>query len=239
MTIDLRGSRKYIALGIVLLLVMGITLAASFSPSKASNSTDGRPETEDGSAEFAKRGKSSVTRGETSEERESEDGRPVTEDGSTSVPRPPSSVTSPPPLGLPFDPGDEPVYVTCRFRDPTASQHSGLDFPLDAFTEILSTMTGTVTFAGYDEIYGNLVIVTNAQWETRYAHNAYILTRAGDPVWPGDLLALSGSTGASSGDHLHYEIRDALDAARDPEDFLGDDLELHFSTCNEENEVSK
>jgi len=170
MTIDLRGSRKYLALAVVLLLVMGITLAVSFSPSKASN----------GAQQPAGSGKQVKAY---SVQRIAHAARPTLPPTAApdieDTPDVDVLFDAPPPSGLPFLPGDEPVYATCRFRDPTAPQHSGLDFPLDAYTEIVSTQDGTVTFAGYDEIYGNLVIVKNPQWETRYAHNAYILARAG------------------------------------------------------------
>lgn len=237
MTIDLTGPRKYIALGVLLLLGVALALGVTVKPAAGSGQ-----QVADSGQRVADSGQQSVVSGqplaESRKQADREAGAVSREPGADSLPSSvsglPSSVpglpSSPPPAGLPFDPGNAPVYVTCRFRDPNQPQHSGLDFPVDEMTEILSTMTGTVTFAGYDALYGNLVIVENEQWETHYAHNAYLLARTGDTVQPGDLLALAGSSGSSSGPHLHYEVRDALDVARNPEAFLGS-TELQFSEC--------
>lgn len=134
------------------------------------------------------------------------------------------------PAGLPLK-AESPVYVTCRFHDPAAPQHSGLDFPVDEYTEIVATHDGVVIFAGHDPIYGNMVILENYQWKTQYAHNVYLLVREGDLVQAGDLLALAGHTGVSDGNHVHYEVRDALNTRRDPEKFM-DIEQLRFAACN-------
>ena len=140
------------------------------------------------------------------------------------------------PTGLPLVVDlKEPVYVTCRFRDPHQPQHGGLDFPTDKYTEVRATQDGIVSQAEYDPIYGNLVAIANLQWQTRYAHNAYLLVRAGDQVQAGDLIALVGNTGDSSGAHLHYEVRDARDTARDPEKYLKG-AQLLFAPCTNEEE---
>jgi murein DD-endopeptidase MepM/ murein hydrolase activator NlpD len=141
------------------------------------------------------------------------------------------------PLGLPVK--CDPAFVTCRFHDPFAPGHLGLDIAVPLYTEIYATQDGQVRFAGDDPTYGYLVVVGNPYWETRYAHNAYLLVRPGDVVAQGDLLALSGNTGVSSGDHLHYEIRDALGNHRNPESFLGADRDhIQFLSCAVETTLS-
>jgi murein DD-endopeptidase MepM/ murein hydrolase activator NlpD len=141
------------------------------------------------------------------------------------------------PTGLPLVvSSNEPVYVTCRFRDSHQPQHNGLDFPTDKYTEVRTTHDGMVVTAAYDPLYGNLVVIENWQWKTHYAHHAYLLVREGDQVQAGDLIGLVGNTGDSSGDHLHYEVRDARGTARDPENYL-DGMQLRFAPCtNEEKE---
>ena len=222
MTIDLRGFRKYIVLGVVFLSMMGGTLAMTARPAAGNDDPSDVPNTCNIPSDVPTE----------TEETEADGAGSEALNVARDAPPAPRLTFAVPPSGLPFSPGNEPVYVTCRFREPTAPQHQGLDFPLEAMTEILSTMTGTVTVAEYDPVYGNLVVVTNPQWETRYAHNAYLLVRKGDAVLPGDVLALSGSTGVSTGEHLHYEIRDALKTARNPEEFLPN-VELHILTCNQ------
>ena len=148
----------------------------------------------------------------------------------TPIPSPLPDCTVCEPTGLPLK-AESPVYVTCRFHDPAAPQHSGLDIPVDEYTEIVATHDGVVIFAGHDPVYGNMVILENYQWKTQYAHNAYLLVREDDLVQAGDLLALAGHTGVSDGNHLHYEVRDALNTRRDPEIFM-DIEQLRFAACN-------
>ena len=136
------------------------------------------------------------------------------------------------PDGLPV-PAGKGVAVTCRFRDPAAPAHKGLDLAIPVNTEVRATHDGMVVKAAYDPQYGNLVVVQNSFYSTWYAHNAYLLVREGDQVHCGDLLALSGSTGKSTGPHLHYEVHDNQDTPLNPEDYLGEDSEvLKFRGCN-------
>ena len=70
------------------------------------------------------------------------------------------------------------------------------------------TASGTVTFAKYNGSYGNLVKVNHGNGvETWYAHCSKICTSVGENVNAGDIIALVGSTGNSTGAHLHFEIR--------------------------------
>lgn len=85
--------------------------------------------------------------------------------------------------------------------------HSGLDIDGDTGDRIHAARAGTVTFAGWHGGYGNLVIVTNGNTEYYYGHASSLDVTEGQVVAAGDLLARVGSTGNSTGSHLHFEIR--------------------------------
>lgn len=88
------------------------------------------------------------------------------------------------------------------------SSHPALDFGIEVGTPVKSTMSGTITYAGWnDEGYGNLVIVDNGSYQTYYGHLESIPVHVGQQVTSGELIGLSGNTGNSTGPHLHYEIR--------------------------------
>jgi len=74
-------------------------------------------------------------------------------------------------------------------------------------TEILAGFDGTVTFAGYSGGYGNVVFIQGADGiEARYAHMDTIGVTAGQTVELGDVIGTVGSTGSSTGPHLHMEV---------------------------------
>lgn len=106
-----------------------------------------------------------------------------------------------------------PVYgtVTSRFgaiESVRAGAHTGLDIGAGAGTPILAAADGVVTHASPMGTYGNLVIVShNNGVETYYAHCSRILVNVGQKVSAGQSLALVGSTGNSTGNHLHFEVR--------------------------------
>ncbi len=86
--------------------------------------------------------------------------------------------------------------------------HTGIDIAVPTGTEVKSTMDGKVIYAGWNnQGYGNLVIVENGAYRTYYAHLSSIPVSVGDKVKAGTTIGLSGSTGNSTGPHLHYEIR--------------------------------
>ena len=75
-------------------------------------------------------------------------------------------------------------------------------------------MGGLVVFSGWSEVgYGYLVIIENNGWRTYFAHNSENLVSPGDIVAAGDVIALTGSTGNSSGPHVHFEVRHYVEAA--------------------------
>jgi murein DD-endopeptidase MepM/ murein hydrolase activator NlpD len=98
--------------------------------------------------------------------------------------------------------------------------HSGLDFAAPKGTTVFSAGKGVVTFVGTRSGYGNVVEVTHAGGlVTRYAHLSGFLSEEGQPVNTGTPIAKVGSTGRSTGPHLHFEVRKS-DSAINPKAFL-------------------
>jgi murein DD-endopeptidase MepM/ murein hydrolase activator NlpD len=116
--------------------------------------------------------------------------------------------------------------ITSRFgnrSDPFNKRwavHEGIDFGAPMKTPIVATASGVVGFAGWKGSYGRLVEIGHGpRVVTRYAHLAKILVKEGDSVQTGDRIGLLGSSGRSSGPHLHYEVL-FDDAPRDPMMFI-------------------
>ncbi|MDZ7587714.1 MAG: M23 family metallopeptidase [Parasphingorhabdus sp.] len=96
-------------------------------------------------------------------------------------------------------------------RDPftgVAAMHSGIDFKGPYGEPILAAAEGVVSFAGQDSGYGNVVEIAHGNGlMTRYAHLSRIMVRAGQTIDRGGQLGAMGSTGRSTGTHLHFEVR--------------------------------
>ena len=87
------------------------------------------------------------------------------------------------------------------------AQHKGVDFAGKENAEIIATASGVVSWAGERSGYGNLIEIDHGQgMKTRYGHNKVLLVSAGDVVTKGQIIARMGSTGRSTGPHVHYEI---------------------------------
>lgn len=93
--------------------------------------------------------------------------------------------------------------------DGRKARHEGTDIAAPKGTEIVAAAGGTVSFVGYDDDgYGKYLKITHSdKVMTLYAHCSKILVSKGDIVTPGQTIALVGSTGQSTGNHLHFEIR--------------------------------
>lgn len=95
-------------------------------------------------------------------------------------------------------------------QDPVSGEfsfHRGVDFAGNAGDLVIAVGAGLVTFAGYRPDYGYVVDVTHGDgYVTRYAHNARVLVRQGETVARGQRLAIMGSTGRSTGPHVHFEV---------------------------------
>jgi murein DD-endopeptidase MepM/ murein hydrolase activator NlpD len=84
--------------------------------------------------------------------------------------------------------------------------HLGVDIALPSGTEILAAQSGTVTFAGNNGGYGLIVVIDNGEGlVSKYAHCSALLVSAGQTVEAGQAIARVGSTGTSTGAHLHFE----------------------------------
>ncbi len=100
------------------------------------------------------------------------------------------------------------------------STHTGLDISAVQGTDIKVLADGTVTFASYNGSYGKLVKIDHGNGvETWYAHTSKMYVNVGDTVKAGDVIAAVGSTGNSTGPHLHLEIRVNGEHV-DPQDYL-------------------
>ncbi len=101
--------------------------------------------------------------------------------------------------------------ITSRYGESSnlrRSTHTGTDIACSAGTDIKVIAKGKVTFAAYSGSYGNLVKIDHGNGvETWYGHCSKINVKAGQEVEAGDVIALVGSTGNSTGPHLHLEIR--------------------------------
>ncbi len=99
-------------------------------------------------------------------------------------------------------------YFGPRTLNGRAGYHSGLDIPGSYGATIVAADGGTVTYAGWRGGYGNLVIITHDSGiQTYYAHCSSITASVGQKVYRGQSIAKVGSTGNSTGNHLHFEVR--------------------------------
>jgi murein DD-endopeptidase MepM/ murein hydrolase activator NlpD len=104
--------------------------------------------------------------------------------------------------------------------------HAGIDFQAETGQEVKATGAGKVVIATSYAGYGNMVEIDHGQGiTTRYGHMSRILVREGDTVEAGDLVGRAGSTGRSTGPHVHYEVRRDGNAI-DPIHFLNAGMKL-------------
>lgn len=94
----------------------------------------------------------------------------------------------------------DPVYHTRRF-------HEGMDFTAPTGTDVYATANGIVSSAGWEQGYGNCIKIDHGYgYETLYGHLSAFTVHAGKTVKRGEIIGLVGSTGKSTGPHLHYEV---------------------------------
>ena len=115
----------------------------------------------------------------------------------------------------------EPTFMPCEgnvssqygvrqnpFDGTSGDQHSGIDIAAPTGTPIYATAKGTVTDSRYMNGYGYAVFIDHGNGvESRYAHCSKLLVNVGEEVEKGQLIAQVGSTGNSTGPHLHFELR--------------------------------
>jgi len=119
-------------------------------------------------------------------------------------------------LGARVMPGGLPLiggWISSHFgrrADPITGRgafHAGVDFAGAPGSKVIAVGPGVVTFSGYRTGYGNLVEITHPTgYVTRYGHNSKNLVRVGQSVQKNDPIAVIGSTGRSTGTHVHFEV---------------------------------
>jgi murein DD-endopeptidase MepM/ murein hydrolase activator NlpD len=98
--------------------------------------------------------------------------------------------------------------------------HTGLDFPAAVGTPILAAAGGVVVVQQYHPDYGNMIEIDHGNdLITRYAHASKVLVKKGDLIKRGQKIAEVGTTGRSTGAHLHFEVM-VQGVSQDPQKFL-------------------
>lgn len=99
-------------------------------------------------------------------------------------------------------------HITSPYGWRRGGFHQGVDISASTGTNIIASDTGIVTKSAYHRTYGYYIVVDHGNsFSTLYAHNSKLLKKVGAKVEKGDVIALSGNTGRSTGPHLHFEIR--------------------------------
>lgn len=100
------------------------------------------------------------------------------------------------------------IAVFSKYGIRHGRRHTGVDLPLRTGTPVYAAFDGKVRYSNYYKAYGNVVIIRHPNGlETTYAHLSERSVSAGDWVRAGDVIGLGGSTGRSTGPHLHFETR--------------------------------
>ena len=87
------------------------------------------------------------------------------------------------------------------------ARHEGMDFAGAKGSEVIAVANGVVVFSGYRDGYGQMVEISHGKdMRTRYGHHEEVLVHAGQSVKRGDVIALMGSSGRSTGPHVHFEV---------------------------------
>lgn len=99
------------------------------------------------------------------------------------------------------------ITITSLFGQRWGRNHNGVDFDAETGDPVYAAYPGTVTHAGWETGFGNLVIIDHGDGvETYYAHNSEVLVSEGDWVDAGSQIANAGNTGRSFGSHVHFEV---------------------------------
>ncbi|HWP95607.1 MAG TPA: M23 family metallopeptidase [Syntrophomonadaceae bacterium] len=93
------------------------------------------------------------------------------------------------------------------FESKKTTFHDGIDIANSYGTAIVAAGDGKVTFAGWQAAYGNMILIDHGSgFVTRYGHNSSMLVKVGDTVKKGQVISRMGSTGRSTGSHVHFSI---------------------------------
>lgn len=118
-----------------------------------------------------------------------------------SMPQHTVAAVSLPPLPVDYD------YISSPFGRRWGRQHQGIDFAASVGEPIYAALPGMVVHSGWEAGYGKSVVIDHGNGlQTRYGHCSRLLAKEGDVVRKGGEIALVGSTGHSTGPHLHFEV---------------------------------
>ena len=110
--------------------------------------------------------------------------------------------------------------ITSMYGWRRGRHHDGVDIAAHMGKPIVAAANGTVFFSGWRSGYGRMVVIQHNRWlKTIYAHTSDNFVRKGEKVTQGQVIALVGNTGRSTGPHLHFEVRNAL-GAQNPMNYL-------------------
>lgn len=111
--------------------------------------------------------------------------------------------------------------LTSRYGYRWGRTHTGIDIGVPTGTPVKASASGKVTFAGWKGSLGNLVVISHGNGiQTYYGHNSRLTVSAGQSVSAGQVIAKAGSTGRSTGSHVHFEIR-VNGASINPQSYVG------------------
>lgn len=98
--------------------------------------------------------------------------------------------------------------LTSAFGSRWGKQHTGIDIGGESGSDILAADSGRVIYAGWEEGYGNYLVIDHENgFETAYAHCSELIVTEGEYVAQGQKIAYMGNTGKSTGPHLHFEVK--------------------------------
>ena len=138
---------------------------------------------------------------------------PTEEPASTCTPEP-----TEPPAPLFINPASG--VLTSEFGERWGRKHTGIDIGGDMGSDIIAASGGVVECADWVSGYGNYIIIDHENgYKTAYGHCQELLVSEGERVSRGDLIALMGSTGNSTGPHLHFEVK-YMDAYLNPIEYV-------------------
>jgi murein DD-endopeptidase MepM/ murein hydrolase activator NlpD len=142
-------------------------------------------------------------------------------------------------------PVDEAIRLSSNFgsrRDPFNGRHrmhQGIDIPGAIGTPVYATADGVVARAEWEGGYGNLVEINHGNGlETRYGHLSRLIAQPNERVRRGQLIGLMGSTGRSTGSHLHYEVRIAGNAVNPLPYIEGTNYELALADAKAQDDLA-
>lgn len=101
-------------------------------------------------------------------------------------------------------------------KEKTPKMHGGIDFACPMYTPIKAAAPGQVTASRWSNIGGNMLFIQSGDYQMGYLHNEQVIAQPGANVPVGEVVAKVGNTGASTGPHLHFQVKNGLNRPIDP-----------------------